>query len=168
MRISVLILTKGFRFIYKIIESLIRQNYLDVEIIIIRNDIGNLRKEYIERIVYYGSVPVREVLIKKEGKGNSLNVGIRISNDELICVLDADYLLDDNAFKIAVEHFKDYKVVTVGGSLKVMNESGKLLERLQRYENISTFQVTRRILASINGQCLISGAFGLFSKSYLL
>lgn len=36
MRISVLIPTKGFRFIYKTIELLLRQNYLDVEIIILR------------------------------------------------------------------------------------------------------------------------------------
>lgn len=138
MRISVLIPTKGFRFIYKTIELLLRQNYLDVEIIILRNGIGNLCKEYIGRIVYYDSTPIREVLIKKEGNGNALNIDIKLSSGELICVLDTDYLLDDNAFKIAVEHFKDYKVVTVGGSLKVMNESGKLLERIQGYEYITT------------------------------
>ena len=77
-------------------------------------------------------------------------------------------MLDNKALKIAVEYFKDYGVAAVGGSLKVMKESGKLLEKLQSYEYISTFQVIRRIFASINGQCLISGAFGLFRKHSLI
>lgn len=45
MRISVLIPIKGFRVLNKTIESIIRQDYLDVEIIALRNDIGNLYKE---------------------------------------------------------------------------------------------------------------------------
>lgn len=134
---------------------------MDVEIIVLRNDIGNLSKECIERKTYYYVTPVREVLIKKEGKGNALNIGIKLSNGELICVLDAYCILDDKALKIASEHFKDYQVAAVGGSLKVMKESGMLLERIQSYEYISTFRVTRSILAGINGQCLISGVFGI-------
>lgn len=59
-------------------------------------------------------------------------------------------MFDNKTLKIAVEYFKDYGVAAVGGSLKVMKESGKLLEKLQSYEYISTFQVIRRIFASIN------------------
>lgn len=114
MRISVLIPIKGFRVLNKTIESLIRQGYLDVEIIVLRNDIENLSKEYIERKTYYYVTPVREVLIKKEGKGNALNIGIKLSNGELICVLDADCILDDKALKTASKHFKDYQVAQVG------------------------------------------------------
>ena len=111
---------------------------------------------------------IRELFIREKGKGNALNEGICRAKNDLICVLDADCILKDNALSRAVRHFENDEVVAVGGRLLVAKEDGSLLEIAQRCEYMITFQIVRRIFAKLNAQCLISGAFGVFRKSVLL
>ena len=111
---------------------------------------------------------LREIFIREKGKGNALNEGIRRAKNDLICVLDADCILKENALSQAVRHFENEAVVAVGGRLVVINENSSALERIQCCEYMNTFQIARRIFAKLNAQCLISGAFGVFRKSSLL
>lgn len=168
LSISVLIPLTGLRTIDEPVNSVIKQKYCTDEIIILRNDIKELPEgiEFDERSDTVH--PFREVLIRKRGKGNALNIGISLSKCELICVLDSDCMLDDNALMNIVRHFKDENVVAAGGRLAVMKRSEKLLVRIQDYEYIRTFEVTRNVFAALNAQCLISGAFGVFRKSSLM
>lgn len=103
-----------------------------------------------------------------KGKGNALNEGIRRAKDELVCVLDADCILQEDALSKAVKHFQNDEVAAVGGRLLVKREDSSLLEAIQFCEYMKTFQLFRRIFARLNAQCLISGAFGIFRKSVLL
>ena len=107
---------------------------------------------------------IRELFIRKKGKGNALNEGIRRAKNNLICVLDADCILKENALSQAARHFENNEVAAVGGRLLVANEDGSLLERAQCSEYINA----KRIFDLLNVQCLISGAFGVFRKSALL
>ena len=59
-------------------------------------------------------------------------------------------------------------MAAVGGRLLVKREDSSLLEAIQFCEYMRTFQLSRRIFAKLNAQCLISGAFGVFRKSALL
>lgn len=56
----------------------------------------------------------------------------------------------------------------VGGRLLVKREDSSQLEAIQFCEYMKAFQLSRRIFARLNAQCLISGAFGVFRKSTLL
>lgn len=165
LSISVLIPLTGLRTIDETVNSIIEQKYSADEIIILRNNIKQLPEgiEFIERSDTVHRF--REVFIRKRGKGNALNIGISLAVGELICVLDADCMLDDNALKNIVGHFKDESVVAAGGRLAVMKRSENLLARIQDYEYIRTFQITREFFALLNAKCLISGAFGVFRKS---
>ena len=60
------------------------------------------------------------------------------------------------------------EVVAVDGSLIVKREDRSLLETIQFYEYTKVFKLSRRLFDSLNAQCLISGAFGVFLKSTLL
>lgn len=111
---------------------------------------------------------LREIFIREKGKGNALNEGILRAKNNLICELDADCILKENALSQAVRHFENEDVVAVGGRLVVINENSSALERIQCCEYMKTFQIDRRIFAKLNAQCLISGAFGVFRKSALL
>ena len=111
---------------------------------------------------------LREISIRKKGKGNALNEGIRRAKNDLICVLDADCILKENALSQAVRYFENDEVVAVGGQLLVKNEDGSVLERIQCCEYMKSLQIARKILAKLNAQCMISGAFGVFRKSALL
>ena len=162
----------GLKTIDQTIESVLRQKSARCEILILRNGIQNLPQgtNVEERDCFYPGTQrvIRELFIRKKGKGNALNEGIRRAKNTLICVLDADCILKEKALSQAVRHFENDEVVAVGGRLLVANEDGSLLERAQCCEYMKTFQIARRIFAKLNAQCLISGAFGVFRKSTLL
>ena len=86
----------------------------------------------------------------------------------MICVLDADCILKGKALSQAVRHFENNDVVAVESQLFVANADGSLLERVQSYEYMKTFQIDRRILVKLSVQCLISGVFSVFRKITLL
>ena len=137
---------------------------------ILRNDIQDLPQDtdVAEKDVFYQDNLIREIYIRKKGKGNALNVGICYARNALVCVIDADCVLQEDALSKAVKHFQNDEVVAVGGRLLVKREDSSQLEAIQFCEYMKTFQLSRRILARLNAQCLISGAFGVFRKSTLL
>ena len=160
----------GLKTINETIESVIRQKYSNCEILILRNDIQDLPKgtDASERDVFYQNSDylLREIFIRE--KGNALNEGICLARNDLVCVLDADCILQEDALSNAVKHFQNDEVAAVGGRLLVKREDSSLLEAIQFCEYMRTFQLSRRIFARLNAQCLISGAFGVFRKSTLL
>ena len=168
--VSILIPLTGLRIINETIESVIRQGYPNCEILILRNDIQDLPQDtdMAEKDVFYQNSDylLREIFIR--GKGNALNEGICLARNDLVCVLDADCILQKDALSNAVKHFQNDEVAAVGGRLLVKREDSSLLEAIQFCEYMRTFQLSRRIFARLNAQCLISGAFGVFSKSTLL
>lgn len=172
MPVSVLIPLIGLKAINETIESVIRQKCPNCEILILRNDIQNLPQgtDVVENDLFYqeSDYLLREIFIREKGKGNALNEGISRAKNELICVLDADCILQEDALAQAMRHFQYDEVVAVGGRLLVKNEDGSPLEAIQFCEYMKTFQLVRRIFAKLNAQCLISGAFGVFRKSALL
>ena len=162
----------GLKPINETIVSVICQQYYNCEILILRNDIQELPQgtDAAERYVFYqdSDYLLREIFIREKGKGNALNEGIRRAENELVCVLDADCILKEDALSQAVKHFQNDEVAAVGGRLLVKREDSSLLETIQFFEYMKTFQFARRIFARLNAQCLISGAFGVFRKSVLL
>ena len=170
--VSILIPLTGLGIINETIESVIRQGYPNCEILILRNDIQDLPQgtDVAEKDVFYQDTDylLREIYIRKKGKGNALNEGICHARNDLVCVLDADCILRENALFKAVKHFQNDEVVAVGGRLLVKREDFCQLEAIQFCEYMKIFQLSRRIFAKLNAQCLISGAFGVFRKSTLL
>ena len=154
------------------IESVLLQKSAKCEILILRNGIQNLPQgiNAEERDHFYPGTRkvIREIYIQKKGKGNALNEGIRRAKNDLVCVLDADCILEENALSRAMRHFENDEVAAVGGRLLVANEDGSFLEKVQCCEYMKTFQIARRVFAKLNAQCLVSGAFGVFRKTVLL
>ena len=139
---------------------------------ILRNDIKDLPQgtDVAEKDVFYqdSDYLLREFYIRKKGKGNALNEGLCHARNDLVCILDADCVLQEDALSKAVKHFQNDEVVAVGGRLLVKREDSCQLEAIQSCEYMKTFQISRSIFARLNAQCLISGAFGVFRKSTLL
>ena len=160
----------GLKTINETIESVIRQKYSNCEILILRNDIQELPQgtDVVEKDAFYHDYFLREIYIQKRGKGNALNEGICRAKHDLVCVIDADCILQEDALSKAVTHFQNDKVVAVGGRLLVKREDSSQIEAIQLCEYMRIFQLSRKIFAKLNAQCLISGAFGVFRKSVLL
>ena len=154
------------------IESVIRQELPNCEILMLRNDIKDLPQgiDVAEKEVFFrdSDYLLQEIYIRKKGRGNALNEGICQARNDLICVLDADCILQEDALSKEVKHLQNHEVVAIVGCLLVKREDSSRLESIQFCEYMRTFQLSRRIFAKLNAQCLISGAFGVFRKSTLL
>jgi cellulose synthase/poly-beta-1,6-N-acetylglucosamine synthase-like glycosyltransferase len=137
------------------------------------------------RGIYLPRGGLRLVVVDKEngGKADSLNAGINFSSYPLVCAIDADSMLEQDALVKAAMPFVDDPrgTVATGGMLRIANgcrvESGRILRaRLPRaplpmfqvLEYMRAFTGARTAWSALNGLLIVSGAFGLFRKDAVL
>ena len=124
------------------------------------------------------------VIDKQNGrKADAVNAGIGFARTPLVCVIDADSIIEADGLLRAAELFMydNGKMVAVGGAIRIANgcviKSGSLrkvgvakawLPRFQLVEYLRAFLTARVANAENNTLLLISGAFGIFRRSVLL
>jgi cellulose synthase/poly-beta-1,6-N-acetylglucosamine synthase-like glycosyltransferase len=143
-----------------------------------------LMTEPIEQI-YVSRVDPRLRVVHKQngGRSDALNAGANLANHELIATVDADSLLDRDAFERVLEAFSadPDRVIAVGGAIRVANggeiEDGVMrlprvpvrgTQATQVAEYLRSFLAARIAWASMNGLLIISGAFGVFRRDLFL
>jgi cellulose synthase/poly-beta-1,6-N-acetylglucosamine synthase-like glycosyltransferase len=119
------------------------------------------------------------VLVRKPngGKADALNTGLNVVRKELVCMVDADSLLDPDALLYVTRPFAEdpTRVIGTGGVVRVANGSviqhgfvveprmpRRFLPRVQVVEYVRAFLVGRAGWSQAGGLLIISGAFGLF------
>ncbi|GGD09124.1 glycosyltransferase [Pontibacillus chungwhensis BH030062] len=137
------------------------------------------------RGLYYNPDYPNLYVVDKEngGKADSLNAGINLSSYPLISSIDADSLLEEDALiRIARMYMeKPEEYVAIGGNVRIANgckiENGvvknvklpkKLLPMWQLVEYMKAFLGGRIGWSSVNGLIIVSGAFGVFRKDYVV
>ncbi len=134
--------------------------------------------------VYASSKYPNLLVIDKEngGKADSLNAGICAASYPLVCCIDADIILEEDALlRVARPMIESSDVVAVGGIVRVANgckvETGRVVDVRAPKEALPTFQVVeylRAFLAArtawsrLNCLLIISGAFGMFRREDLI
>jgi cellulose synthase/poly-beta-1,6-N-acetylglucosamine synthase-like glycosyltransferase len=126
------------------------------------------------------------VVVRKENAGrrsDPLNVGINAARHPLICMVDADSLLEEDALLRVVKPFIDdpRRVVASGGVIRAANgshiDSGHVvaatmprswIERVQVLEYLRSFLLGRTGWSKIGGLLIISGAFGVFRRDVVV
>lgn len=124
------------------------------------------------------------VLIDKEngGKADALNAGINSARHSIVCVIDADSLLEEHSLTRAVLPFiEDPTTIATGGIVRVVNgcqvEAGRVvrirlpknrLALFQVVEYLRSFLAARVTHSALNALLIISGAFGLFRRDALI
>ena len=124
------------------------------------------------------------VVDKENGgsKADASNAGINICRYPLVCVVDADSVLQPDALRRVVRPFlEDPTTVAVGGTVRIANgckvrqgflEEVRLpknfLALVQVVEYLRAFLFGRMGWSPINGLLIISGAFGLFHKETMV
>jgi cellulose synthase/poly-beta-1,6-N-acetylglucosamine synthase-like glycosyltransferase len=131
--------------------------------------------------VYEPKGLLKLLVLDKEngGKADALNAGMNFSNYPLVCAIDADSVLEQDALVKAALPFLDDPVATVatGGLVRVANgcriEHGRVMEAGLPRKALPMFQVVEYLRAffgartgwsAVNGLLIVSGAFGLFRK----
>jgi cellulose synthase/poly-beta-1,6-N-acetylglucosamine synthase-like glycosyltransferase len=130
-----------------------------------------------------GARNIALVMKANGGKADALNAGINFARKELVCMVDADSLLDPSALLNVARPFADNpgRVTAAGGVVRVANGSrvdrGRVtnvrmprrwLARIQVVEYLRAFLVGRAGWSRVGGLLIISGAFGVFRKDTLL
>ncbi|MCA1065118.1 glycosyltransferase [Rossellomorea aquimaris] len=135
--------------------------------------------------VYQSKIYKNLLVIDKEngGKADALNAGINLSNYPYFCSIDGDSVLERTAFlkvmKPIVE--SDGEVIASGGSIRIANgceiESGEIVKVglsrsplvvMQVIEYLRAFLMGRIGLSRHNLLLIVSGAFGVFSKRWVI
>jgi cellulose synthase/poly-beta-1,6-N-acetylglucosamine synthase-like glycosyltransferase len=131
-----------------------------------------------------GSEPDTLLVVRKDngGKADALNTGINLATHPMVCMVDADSMLDPDALLQVVKPFLDdpLTVVATGGIVRVANGgttiAGRLIDvrmprkwlpRIQVVEYLRAFILSRIGWSSLGGLLIISGAFGMFERDLL-
>ena len=124
------------------------------------------------------------VVDKENGrKADAVNTGIGFATKPLVCVIDADSIIETDGLLRATEPFMydDGSLVAVGGAIRIVNgskiraghiESLKVsphwLPRFQVIEYMRAFIMARVANSHLGILTLISGAFGIFKRAELI
>ena len=125
------------------------------------------------------------LVVRKENAGrrsDPLNVGINAARQPLVCMVDADSLLEEESLLRVVKPFiDDQRVVGTGGAIRAANgstvERGRVtdprmprrwLERVQVLEYLRSFLLGRTGWSRIGALLIISGAFGVFRREVVV
>jgi cellulose synthase/poly-beta-1,6-N-acetylglucosamine synthase-like glycosyltransferase len=134
--------------------------------------------------VYRSLTHAELVMIDKEngGRADALNAGICAAQYPLVCLIDADSLLEEHALTQAILPFiEDPTTAGVGGIIRVVNscrvESGRVTEvrlprtwiaRFQVIEYLRAFLAGRMAHSAMGALLIISGAFGIFRREMVI
>lgn len=149
-----------------------------------REQLAVLQKTRIRGI--YGSARYPNlILIDKENgrKADAVNAGLGFASAPLVCVIDADSIIEPDGLLRAAEPFMtdDGTLLAVGGAIRIANGSivegghvrqirlpDRWLPRYQILEYLRAFLTARIANARLDMLMLISGAFGMFRRAQLV
>jgi cellulose synthase/poly-beta-1,6-N-acetylglucosamine synthase-like glycosyltransferase len=136
------------------------------------------------RGIYQSTTHPNLRVIDKEngGRADSLNAAINAARYPLICVIDADSVLERDSLQRAVQPFlEDPRTIACGGTIRIANGCqvrGGFLERaglptnwwalFQVIEYLRAFLFGRLGWSTVNGLLIVSGAFGVFNKEVVV
>jgi cellulose synthase/poly-beta-1,6-N-acetylglucosamine synthase-like glycosyltransferase len=136
------------------------------------------------RGLYRSRTRERLLVLDKEngGKADALNAAINASRFPLVIAVDADTLIEPDALlRLTRAFLLNRRIAAAGGTIRVVNscrvEAGRVLEPrvpkaflpgIQVVEYLRAFLFGRLGWNRLGGSLIVSGAFGLFRKEYLL
>lgn len=188
------------------VRSLLAVNYPNFEVIVVNDEskdrtleiltrefnllprtravVAELPHRPIRRVYRSVDHPNLVVVDKLNGrKADATNAGIAVASNPLICVIDADSVIDGDAMLRASRPFltDDGSLIAVGGTVRLTNgcaiSGGQVrkigmakewIVRFQILEYLRAFAVARVSASRWGMLMLISGAFGLFRREALI
>lgn len=116
------------------------------------------------------------------GKADAINAGINAARYPLVCVIDADSILEPEALmRASLPFVENPDTLATGGIIRIVNgctvEDGRVtkidmpdrwLARFQVVEYLRAFLSGRVFMSAANALLIISGAFGVFRRDAVI
>ncbi len=136
------------------------------------------------KALYQSNIYPNLLLVDKDngGKSDALNAGLNVSNYPFFCSVDGDSVLEKTCLLRVMEPLATSdQVIASGGSIRVANNSdiqmGEVLAVnlpqkpfaiMQLIEYVRAFLMGRTALSQYNLNLILSGAFSVFSKEWVM
>lgn len=154
--------------IYKLVDSINKQNYTNTEIIIIDDGSDDDTPIICRSLLENGLIQFFLRNDVRGGKASAANLALRYAKGKYIVHLDADTSFDNEAIeRIIIPFYLDKNVGAVGGNIKARNQDAAIVTSLQAVEYLQTISVGRIVTAYLGIYKIISGAFGAFRKDVI-
>lgn len=135
--------------------------------------------------IYHSEIHHNLWLIEKEngGKADALNAGINVASYPYFCSIDGDSILDEKSLLRVMRPIimSKEEVIAAGGNIRIANGhnvqlgaifqvrlSNNILVVMQIIEYLRAFMMGRIALGKFNLLLIISGAFSIFSKKWVI
>ncbi len=157
-----------------LVEQLYRGN-IEIILVVDGSDVNKSTYEgVLEYAIKYNSefknssrhikvIPKRQ----RSGKVSSINIGASLAKGELLIIIDGDCSLDNDLVAAGVRSFADKNVIASSGNIRVRNTKDSLLAKFQAIEYMIGLQLSKTGLAELGILNSISGAHGIFRKSFV-
>lgn len=152
----------------KLTESLSRQTYKHIEIIIVDDGSNDETPHICRRLLRAGRI---DRFIRNEirgGKASAANTALNYVKGKFVVHLDADsHLADDAIEQILLPFYLDSQVAAVGGDIRVANNLLSFSTRMQTIEYLKSLTTGRTVSSELSILRIIAGAFGGFRTDIL-
>lgn len=153
----------------KVIESSIRRvlasEQVNVEVIVL-DDGSKDGTSDIVRAAFAGEPRVKLLTLENGGKARALNQGLKLARGEIVIALDADTQFEPLTIARLARWFEDAEIGAIAGNAKVGNRFN-LVTRWQAVEYVTSQNLERRALASLDAIMVVPGAVGAWRKAAL-
>lgn len=156
------------RHIPALAESLARQTYRNLELVIVDDGSDDNTPHICRKLVSEGKITrfIRNEV--RGGKASAANTAYLHSRGKYIVHLDADSHLHIDAIEnILLPFFLDPGLGAVGGDIRVSNIETSLATELQTIEYMKSLSTGRTVGSELGILRIISGAFGAFRRDVL-
>lgn len=154
----------GEKYISETIESVIKQTYLDWEMIVVDDGSKDGSAAIVRR---YAEKESRITLLQQPngGSASARNNGIRYANGQYIALLDSDDLWDPDFLKSQLALLKEKNTICVHGSYKRINENSEEILKAWKAKK----EVTYKQMQMTNHIACLTGLYDTskFGKIYL-
>lgn len=136
------------------------------------------------RGIYRSAMHPNLIVVDKEngGRADALNAALNVATGDLVCLIDADTLIEPDSLRKMVGPFLDSPdVLAVGGTIRIANGStfrdGRVIDARVPTRPIPGIQVVEYLRAFLfgrlgwnraGGNLIISGAFGMYRRHSLI
>jgi len=149
-------------------ESLTRQTYKNIEIVIIDDGSDDNTAEICRKLEKQGLI---QRFIRNEvrgGKASAANTAVKYSSGKYIVHIDADsHLRSDSIETILLPFYLDSNIGAVGGDVRVANTDQSFATRVQSIEYLKSISTGRTVASELGILRIISGAHGAFRRDVL-